>query len=326
MHSMQHQYPDLQTLADNISITLSDYFSLNGQVNILAREENSLVSTFPSEIVTCQLADGSKYKILCKYAVERSNNSYGHQNGLSYEAKVYRHVLQPLKVSSPKFYDSHHNSINEETWLILEYFDNSLLVKDSRDRCVMQAAANWLGRFHRLNESLLSRASLPFLNRYDAEYFLGWADRTSLFADHLHQRFPWLASLCKRFDQTVVTLLKPPLIIIHGEYYTNNIILSEGKIYPIDWESAAFGIGEIDLASLTEKWPSDFVNAAKAEYQRARWPEGTPADFEHKLHAAQLYWHFRWPGDRPEWTTKEKDIWRFEEIRLLGERLGLIKI
>ena len=119
---MHHQYPDLQTITENISITLSDYFSLNGQVNILAREENSLVSTFPSEIVTCQLADGSELRIICKYSAERSFNTYGHQNGLSYEAKVYRHVLQPLPISSPKFYGAHQDSFNEENWLILEQF------------------------------------------------------------------------------------------------------------------------------------------------------------------------------------------------------------
>jgi hypothetical protein len=71
-------------------------------------------------------------------------------------------------------------------------------------------------------------------------------------------------------------------------------------------------------------WPPDYESAAKAEHQKARWPEGTTADFEHKLDAAKLYWHFRWLGDRPEWTTKEEDLWRFEEIHLIGERLGLI--
>jgi hypothetical protein len=55
-------------------------------------------------------------------------------------------------------------------------------------------------------------------------------------------------------------------------------------------------------------WPPDYESAAKAEHQKARWPEGTAADFEHKLDAVKIYWPFRWPGDRPEWTTKEEDL------------------
>jgi hypothetical protein len=145
MHSSHQQYPDLQTLTENISSTLSNDCSPNEQVSILAREPNSLASTFPSEIVTCQLADGSELRVICKYSVERSYNTYGHQNGLSYEAKVYRHVLQPLQISSPKYYGAHQNSISGETWLILEYFDKSMPVMYSRDLNVMQAAAHWLG-------------------------------------------------------------------------------------------------------------------------------------------------------------------------------------
>lgn len=55
MDSSHHQYPDLQALTENISSILSRNRSPNEQVNILAREVNLLASTFPSDIVTCQL-------------------------------------------------------------------------------------------------------------------------------------------------------------------------------------------------------------------------------------------------------------------------------
>lgn len=270
------------------------------------------------------MADGNELRLLCKYTDGRSHNSYGHRGGVTYEAEVYRQVLQPLPVSTPTFYGAHKDAITGEMWLILEYSDKSLPVEDSPDPAVLQAAARWLGRFHKTNESLRSTASLPSLNRHDAEYYLGWAERTSLFAGHLHQRYPWLTTLCQRFEEVVVTLLEPPAIIIHGEYYPNNILFCQGTIYPIDWEAAAVVIGELDLASLTENWPPEFVREAKAEYQSARWPEGPPADFERKLDAAQLYRLFRWLGDRPERTTHEKELSRFEQLSTMGERLGLI--
>jgi thiamine kinase-like enzyme len=197
-------------------------------------------------------------------------------------------------------------------------------VRDSHDRTLMHAAARWLGQFHRANESRLSPDLLPFLHRHDAEHYLGWAARTSRFAGSLHHRFHWLATLCKRFEDVVETLSEPPFVIVHGEYYPNNILFRRGTIYPVDWESTAVAIGEIDFASLTERWPSTTVERCRAEYLSARWPDGPPADFDQKLDVAKLYWRFRWLGERPDWTTEEKSRWRFGQLRTIGERLGLI--
>jgi hypothetical protein len=63
------------------------------------------------------------------------------------------------------------------------------------------------------------------------------------------------------------------------------------------------------------QWIYEQQLSSKAEYQRARWLEHTPDDFECKLDAAKLYWHLRWLGDRKEWTTNEKNRWCFEELR-----------
>ncbi len=316
--------PDLQTLTENISSVLCENQFTDDRATILSRESNDYATSFPSEIVTCQLADGSELRLLCKYAAGFSHNSYGHRGGVSYEAEVYRHVLQKVQVPTPTFYGAYKDAITGETCLILEYFDEKLRVRASNNLIAMQTAARWLGQFHKENGSLLSKASFPFLNQYDADYYRGWADRTSKFAGHLHQTFPWLDLICKHFGEIVDTLLKPQVNIIHGEYYPSNILYYEENIYPVDWESAAIAIGEIDLASLIDHWPQKVRKDCIAEYKSIRWAEGTPAGFEEKLDAAQLYWHFRWLGDRPEWTTQEGDRWRFEEIHQIGERLDLI--
>jgi hypothetical protein len=49
-----------------------------------------------------------------------------------------------------------------------------------------------------------------------------------------------------------------------------------------------------------------------------------PAHFGRVLGAARLYLHFRWLGERPGQAALEGNVWRFEELRLEGERLGLI--
>jgi thiamine kinase-like enzyme len=126
--------------------------------------------------------------------------------------------------------------------------------------------------------------------------------------------------------------LTPPPTVIHGEYTPKNVLVRDGIIYPVDWESAAIAVGEIDLAILTDRWPVEIVQQCKLEYQRARWPEGWPVDFERTFDAAQLYLHFLWLGYQPDSITSQARgnagrrgySWRFEYLRSAGERLGLI--
>src|ERR1041385_5002409 len=93
--------PDAQTLSARLTM------ALNGegvpQVTVLERKRPRYMSTFPNEIVTCQLADGSKRRLFCKYAGGQEHNAYGHRGGLAYEAEVYRRVLHPLKTLKPGF-------------------------------------------------------------------------------------------------------------------------------------------------------------------------------------------------------------------------------
>jgi aminoglycoside phosphotransferase (APT) family kinase protein len=130
--------------------------------------------------------------------------------------------------------------------------------------------------------------------------------------------------LCERTEAFVRALSAAPATVIHGEYVPHNVLIRRDDAYPIDWESAAIAFGEIDLASLVDKWPPDVEQACEREYQRARWPSGPPPNFLQTLDMARLYWDFRWLGDRPEWTGSEKVGPRFEHLRRTAERLGLV--
>jgi aminoglycoside phosphotransferase (APT) family kinase protein len=208
------------------------------------------------------------------------------------------------------------------TWLILEYLENSVTATKMPKAAAVVLAAGWIGRFHAANQARLARAPRPCLNTYDANYYRGWARRMSLSAGHWDQDFRWVAALCARWEGFAAPLLAAPPTIIHGEYYPKNVLCRSGIVYPIDWESAAIAAGEIDLASLTEGWPVQIVRQLELEYQQARWSTGTPAGFEQTLHAARLYLHFRWLGDPS--TSHERTPWRFEQLRCAGEQLGLI--
>jgi hypothetical protein len=312
--------PNLQSLTVGLTSVL------RSQVTILDRQPNIYASTFPSEIVTCRVDGGSILLLLCKYAAGgHRDNVYGHRGGVAYEAAVYRHLLQPSQASTPTFYGMYSDIATGESWLVLEYVDKSLrLPQGTGVPAPIGLAARWIGQFHRVSEERLSSVLRSFLIRYDAEYYLGWVRRTSLFAGHLHQRFPWLRTLCERSEELISSLLRSPLTVIHGEYYPKNILFRGGTVHPVDWESAAIAAGEIDLAALTANWGAEIGHQCELEYQRARWPADSPGDFERRLCAARIYLCFRWLGDRPNWTSHPSYLHWFEQLRSAGESLGLI--
>jgi hypothetical protein len=317
--------PDLQTLTVGLESALRSGGFTNDRLTIVGRQPNIYAASFPSEIVTCRVDGGSELRLFCKYAAGHTHNSYGHRGGVAYEAAIYRHLLQPSRAPAPAFYGSHTDDLTGDTWLILEHLDDTLRVSHTPEPAAsMNVAARWIGHFHNIAQEHRSSAPMAFVNIYDAEYYVGWARRTSLFAGHRHRLFPCLTTLCERFEESAHLLLKAPPVLIHGECYTSNILFRNGVVYPVDWESAAIAAGEIDLASLTEGWPPRIVRQCEREYRRARWPEGPPDDFERTLAAARLYLHFRWLGDRPEWTAAEGHLWRFRELRSAGDRLGMI--
>jgi len=315
-------FPPLSALTAGLASVLKADGARNGPVAVLGREPNPYASSYASEIVTCRCG-AEELRLYCKYSAGgHGDTGYGLWGGVGYEAEVYRQVLSPAGAVTPRFYGTHTDAATGETWLVLQYLVESERIHRYPES--LPQAARWLGLFHAGQEERLARSPVPFLRAYDAAFYAGWARRTALFARPLQRRFPWLGRLCERFEEATALLLAPPLPVIHGEFYPGNILLHRGRVYPIDWESAAVAAGEIDLASLTERWPAAVAGCCEAEYRRARWPEEVPADYRRKLAAARLYLAFRWLGERPDWTTDDSDAWRFEQLRLAGEELGLL--
>jgi len=313
---MPVRMPDLLSLTAGLNTVIG-----GRRLTIVDRTPVPLASTYPSEIVTCRIQESGEFKVYCKYFGGLSYESYGHRGGVVYEAEVYRRLLGSLPVSVPTFYGTYQDRANAETWLILEYLENTLRLGKSPQPESMLRAARWIGRFHKISEPRVSSA-VSVLNSYTVDYYLGWVRRTLHFARSLHARFPWLQVLCENAGEIAAVLVTPQPTIIHGEYYPHNILVRGDQIYPIDWESAAIGAGEIDLATLTEAWPTEIAQQCEREYQAARWPEEPPADFERRLAAARAYLCFRWLGDQPEWTLHDADY--FEQLRAAGEELGII--
>jgi hypothetical protein len=312
---------------------------------VLDRQPNTYASTFRSEIVGCQLGNGRELRLLCKYGADHSTSLFRitrHKGGVPDEAAVYHGVLRTSQATTHTFNGAHRDVETDYTWILLEYLDDCVRLRSKRESsAAMGLTACWIGRFRNATEEHLSGACIRFLSRYDANYYLAWARRLSLLAGHLRPSFPWLTTLCRRFEDVLALLLASPPTVIHAEYYPLNVLFRGGTVYPIDWKPAAVAAGEIDLATLTENWGAAIERQCEVEYQSASWPRGSPADFEWRLCCVPLYLQFRLlrhgnrdiftgqgtGGERSDWSHEAKvPLCRLEQLRSLGERLELIGV
>ena len=190
----------------------------------------------------------------------------------------------------------------------------------------MLQTARWLAKFHAQQQTRVDAPALEFLKRYDAAYYRGWALRTFEFARPLQSRFPWLSELAACGDAWLAPLLSAAPTVIHGEFDPKTVLVRNEILFLLDWESAAIASGEIDLAMLTDGagWPAHLVRRCEDHYQRARWPGGAPVGFKRTLAAARIYVQFRWLGDRPEKTLREKTLWRYDHLRAALKQLGVM--
>jgi len=301
-----------------------------GPVEVVERSPHRNASFFPIEVVTCRQSDGILLHLLLKYQSGKGHVAHGHRRGVAHEAEVYRRILGPMEGSRPRLYGAPFDEKSGDTWLALEYLDRDTQVREIRVRrtqhAAMVLASRWIARFHAGLENAAAEGSFGFLDRYDESYYMGWARRTLQLSAPLHATLPWLPRLCERAGELLAPLWAGPTTVIHGEFYTNNILLCEARIHVVDWEAAAVGPGVIDLAALTEgTWPSRVVQRCEREYARARWPQERPPQLDRALEAARHYLHFRWLGDRREKTLSEKSSWRLDALRSTAARLGLVE-
>lgn len=315
---------DLRSLLpddDTLGLGLASVF---GELPRCERVAHIYASSFPAEIVRCTFADGHRSDVLCKYTAGKQYATGGHRGGVAYEAAVYASVLTPLGVSTPAFYGDYEDKNSGDHWLFVEFLGAAVRADEANDCSVaLRAAARWAGGFqHRIDRDP-SLASAPELTVYTPDYYRQWARRTSRFGDGWLADYPWLPTLCRRFEE-LATDFAAPDSLIHGEFTPHNVLVDDAGVHPVDWESAARAVGEIDIASLVEGWPDDIVSACVSEYLSARWPTGAPEATHARLDFARVYWALRWLGHAPGWREKAVAM-RMRQLLVSGEPLGLLE-
>ena len=298
MSSKSDIFPSLDVLTLELEAAVKTRRTPNFKVSVLRRIAHVYSSSHPSEVVICKI-NGDIIKLLCKYSASKSHESHGHRGGIEYEAAVYLKLLNELKVSLPKCLGTFGSPATDTFCLMLEYLEGSArILKNQNPRLAIKEAATWLGRFHALCADRITDPTLSFLTRYDEEYYRGWIGRTQVWVRQAEQKGTWLEVVCKRFEEVLENLRAIPVTVIHGEFYPKNILVSNSKVYPVDWESTAIAPGEVDLVTLAEGWTDNDIKELQKAYQQARWPKGAPYDIHQAFCAARIYIQFRWLGDQ----------------------------
>lgn len=290
---------------------------MNGDFKILSRKKFVSTSTYPAEIIAAALENDQVVQLFCKHYVDKPGHTSSHRGGLEYEIKIYNEVLRNVPLSKPKFYNGFLTVCNEPV-LVLEYLNGSLsLTKNVDPEYLLIKAASWIGNFHRIFEN----NAPSFATAYNVAYYKRWVEKVRNLTE-LKKDYPWLEDLCAYFSDNIPLLIRNGNTFIHGEFYPLNILVKENIIYPIDWESAAAGPGEIDLASLIEDWDEQTVYNATVAYKTARWPAGEniPNQFEKLLLLSQIYLKFRWMTEFIEWWKNNPR--EFQQLILLAKRTG----
>jgi hypothetical protein len=295
-------------------------------VRHVARTPNPDAGVGASELVRCTFADGGHEEFFCKYGPDAGGRDASACGSVAYEARVYEAVLTELGMGRGAFVGSGRDGRSTATTIVLVHLADHERVDRAADMPgAMRRAARWMGAFHAAAEREVSEGTPLPLAEFDDAYYRQWARRTREYTAGLDGSYPWLSHVLDLYERVVETLAARPRTVIHGDFYADNVLVRGDEVAVIDWSWAAIGAGEIDLASLTERWPEEYVAACVDAYRRARWPDAGDADTVYRaVDAARVYLCCRWLGHSEEWVRDERRRWRFDALRQAAGRIGIL--
>ena len=243
------------------------------------------------------------------------------------EIEVYRGPLANAGLETAAYYGAAVSQAEGRYWLFIERV-RGVELHQIGELAVWEDASSWLGRAHSRLSYLGADAAGGRLVAHDARYYRRWIDRALEFArGGPEARRRQVESLAPAYERAAERLLALPATVIHGEFYSSNVLVARPperpRVCPIDWEVAGFGPGLIDLAALTTGWDARgreaMERAYRAELQEPYEWTGTDARFGRALDSARLHVAVRWLGwAPPSWIPPDE-----HRHDWLGEALGL---
>jgi thiamine kinase-like enzyme len=312
--------PDALTLTAGLETIFGVGYDGARRVTVVSRECNDYQTTHGSEVVTCRLSGNEQIKLLCKYQTLTTQET----RGLVYEGLVYRDILNKLDITVPTFYGTYRPDRSDQFWLVIGYLDHAEQLHYALQPNAVQLAARWIGHFHRLTENPGNSNSAGFLRTYDHDRYLSIVQSAVERAASTGHAAPWLDTLCRHWEAIADQLSATQPSVIHGDYFQHNILLQSGRVYPVDWELAAIGIGEIDLATLTMGWDQQVAAECEREYTLARWRGQPPSEYYYTLQVARMFAYFHWIAASARQFRTGAIRWALQELQALAKETKLI--
>lgn len=286
--------PVRAVLRRGLEEVLAADIAVRGPFRITSRRTNPRSSTYLADIVRVRFADGSSERLLCKYSCGVEIDPLSPHRGVAHEAAVYETVLRDAPMSLPQAWGSFRDPGTGHVSLVMRFYEGLITSAQASEEGGMIAAGRWLAELHGWAETRVDDPAWRILERYDAAYYERWLDRTCTLARPLAAEYPWLDEVAAAYRDRIPLLARQRPTLIHGEYTPRNALWAEGRIMPVDWETAAIGPGEIDLAVYTFDWDIEDIREVEAAYVEARWGGEPPATFAETMLAARLYVSFHW--------------------------------
>ncbi len=305
------QYP----IEERIARIVSARFAM--PVVGVAQEVHCFVSTHSSGIATCTFGNGERRSVFWKMGSQRRGVWAGLRfASVGYEIGAYSSIHKVGEAPAPALIGS---EIRETDALLVTEYAGSMwrINKYPETERAMERAAHRIGTFH---ERASAAAPDSMLDRYDERMFGFWASQAA-------RRFPdvpWMTRVSDAFPSFASALQATSSTVIHGEFYPANVLASTDRIMAVDWEWAGMGMGEIDLAALTENWAESTVAACTAAYAQSRRIHPSDKLFRRRLAVSQLYFHLCWLGGRGSLPMAEEERLRLENVRSLAAELGIL--
>lgn len=256
---------------------LASYFDRQIRITRIVQEPHSERSTWPIHALSVTLSSGEELPVVFKeLRVEGAATAAAHfelPKGNRREVLVYRRLLAGGRFGAPSLYASVYDETLGRYWLFLEDVGERTLNYGDTDAWL--AAVRWLGEMHgTFTGREQELRALDCLDEHDANYYrsIAAAARHNIELASTRTALARFGHLMSDYEGIVADLLVQPRTLVHGDILVNNIIVQRGaRIRPIDWESAAIGIGAFDLALLLDGWDNskqELVSVYLAERAR----------------------------------------------------------
>ena len=245
----------------------------------LTRATASASSSYRTELLTLELADGAELQVFLKDFGTATHRKEGMRARRQRELSVYRDLLAGADLGTPRYLGAVWDEPARRFWLLLEHVEGQSLRRFGFGHWL--EAARWLGRLQG-HAARIDLAGAGFLVEHDAGFFASVAER-ALFAMRavsppLGAR---LAGALRDYDEVVALMAAEPATLVHGHFRPHNIVVRPGaaarSLCVIDWEESARGSPLYDLAYLTDGFDPPRLGTLLDGYEEEAARAGRPA-------------------------------------------------